>query len=343
MSYLQRLAACLAAAAFAGGLAACSNAPTGSGDAIADVGGTKITKGELDSKLEGGPAGKQALTQLIQGALIEQYAKEHDIVVTDTEVQKKLDETKVHYPTGQFEQILKQQGLTADDVNRLLRHDLILEKAVGKDVKVGDADVKAYFEKNHAAYDKPEQVRARHILVPDEKTADTVYDKLKAGGKFEDLAKQYSTDPSTKEKGGELGFFGRHQMVPTFEQAAFSQPLHEIGKPVKSPFGYHVIEVEEHKDAQTASLASVHDDIKKQLVQQQEAQQVPAFLEGLRAKAKVAIYDDRLKDAMPSPLAPPPATPSPAPSSAATSAASTSAAATANPAVKASPAPAATK
>jgi foldase protein PrsA len=267
--------------------------------------------------------------------------------VTDADVQKKVDEIKARYPPEQFDQILKQQGLTMDDVKRLLRQQLVIEKAVGKNVTVSDADIKAYFEKNRAAYDKPEQVRARHILVADEKTADTIYDKLKSGAKFEDLAKQFSTDPSTKDKGGELGFFGRHQMVPAFETAAFSQPINEIGKPVKSPFGWHIIQVEERKAPQKATLAGVHDQIKAQLVQQQDAQQVPLFLESLKSKAHIVIYDDRLKDAIPSPppAAPAAVTPSAAPSAAAATSVPTAvpaAAATATAsAAPAKPAPAA--
>ena len=132
----------------------------------------------------------------------------------------------------------------------------IIEQAVGPQVKVSDADIKAYFDKNHATLDKPEQVRARHILVADEKTADTIEAKLKAGGNFADLAKQYSTDPSTKDKGGELGFFGKGQMVPAFQAAAFSLPVGAISAPVKSPFGWHIINVEEKR--QSANQGHAH-------------------------------------------------------------------------------------
>jgi foldase protein PrsA len=190
----------------------------------------------------------------------------------------------------------------------------VIEKAVDPQIKVSDTDIKAYFEKNHALLDKPEQVRARHILVADLKTASEVEAKLKAGGDFAALAKQYSTDPSTKDKGGELGFFGKGQMVPSFQAAAFSAPINSITAPVKSPFGYHIIQVEEKKPALKATLASAHDQILAQLKQQQESQQIPVFLQQLKSTAKIDVYDDNLKDAFPSPL---PAAAAPAASAAA--------------------------
>jgi foldase protein PrsA len=243
---------------------------------------------------------------MVQGLLIDQYAKDNNISISDADVAKKEDDIKSKYPPGQFEQILKSQNLTEADVQRILRQQLVVEKAVGANVKVTDADIKAYLDKNHATLDTPEQVRARHILVADLATAQKVEAQLKAGAKFEDMAAKYSTDPSSKIKGGELGFFSKGQMVPAFQDAAFSQPLNVVGPPVKSPFGYHIIEVEEKKPAQIATLASAHDKIKALLTQQQDQQQIPQFLSSLRAKANIQISDDKLKDALP------PAVPAPA-------------------------------
>lgn len=279
------------------GLAACGSG-SGGGD-IAAVNGQKISKADFDKKLEAGPAGKSTLTQLVQQSLVDQYATDNKITVSDDEINKRENDIKVKYPAGQFDQILKQQGLTEPDVRNILRQQIVIEKAVSKDVKVSDADVKAYFDKNHATLDKPEQVRARHILVADSKTAADVEAKLKGGAKFEDLAKQYSTDPSSKDKGGELGFFGKGQMVPAFQDVAFSAPVGKISAPVRSPFGFHIIQVEEKKPALKATLANTRAQISDQLKQQQNAQQFPIFLQGLKAKAKIEVYDDRLKDAFP--------------------------------------------
>jgi len=319
----NRVLAALATAMLGFSVAGCSGGSiAGGGGDIASVNGEKISRAEFDSKLEAGPQAKAILNQMVQSALIDQYAKDSHIVISDADIQKKEDDIKSKYPPGQFEQILKAQNLTEADVKKILREQLIVDKAVSANIKISDADVKSYLDKNHATLDTGEQVRARHILVADLKTAQEVEAQLKAGAKFEDLAKKYSTDPSSKDKGGELGFFSKGQMVPAFQAAAFSQPLNVVGPPVKSPFGYHIIEVEEKKPAQVASMANSADKIRTLLTQQQSQQQYPTFLAGLRQKATIQIYDDKLKDALP-PL--PAATPTP---TAAASAASASAAPT---------------
>ncbi|TAM59257.1 peptidylprolyl isomerase [bacterium] len=308
----HRLALLAAVGALSLSLAACS----GGGGTLASVNGQKITKAQLDSKLEASPGGKQMLGQLIQTALLDQYAKQKGITATDAETQKKIDEIKSRYPAGQFDALLKQQGLTMDDVKQIVTQQVLLEKAVAPQVHVADGDVKAFFDKNHASYDRPEQVRARHILVPDLKTAQVVEQKLKQGQKFEDLAKEYSTDPGSKDKGGELGWFGKGQMVPAFQDAAFSLPIGQTSQPVKSPFGFHVIQVEERRPAQKATLANTSDLIKQQLTQQQEAQLVPPFLSSLRTGAKIEIYDQRFSELLPPtppPSAPAASAPAPAP------------------------------
>lgn len=315
MSKLIRAAAVLSTAVIGVTLAGCSSLFGGSGGGggdVASVNDQKITRAQFDAKLESSPAGKQVLTQLVQQSLVDQYGTTNKIDVSQAEIDKKLADIKSKYPPGQFDMILKQQGLSDADVQNILRQQIIIEKAVAPNVHVTDADVAAYFAKNHTVLDKPEQIRARHILVADRATADTVEAKLKAGGDFAALAKQYSTDTSTKDKGGELGFFGRGQMVPAFQDAAFALPVGAISAPVKSPFGWHVIQVEEKKPAQKATLATSAPQIKDQLTQQQEAQQVPLLLQQLRAKATITVYDDRYKDAFPPPL-PTPAAATPAP------------------------------
>jgi foldase protein PrsA len=301
MLVVNRAVAGFATAALCVSLAACSSAGAAGGD-VASVNGQTISRADFDKKLEAGPAGKSVLTQLVQQKLVEQYAADKKITVTDDEIAKKEDEIKAKYPPGQFEQILKQQGLSEADVHNILQQTIVIQKAVDPQINVSDADIKSYFDKNHALLDKPEQVRARHILVADLKTANEVEAKLKAGGDFAALAKQFSTDPSTKDKGGELGFFGKGQMVPSFQEAAFASPIGATTAPVKSPFGYHIIQVEEKKPATKATLANSHDQILAQLKQQQEQQQIPIFLQQLKSTAKIDIYDDNLKDAFPSPL-----------------------------------------
>ncbi len=303
MPKAHRILAGLASAALALFLTACSSGSSN----IAAVNGEKITRTDLESKLDGSPQAKQILGSLVQGMLVEQYAKDNHIDIPDADVDKKENEIKAQYG-AQFDQLLKSKGLTEPDVRRLIRQQLIVDRAVGKDIKISDAQVNEFFKKNHAQLDKQPQVRARHILVPDIAKANQVEQKLQSGTKFEDLAKQYSTDPGSKDKGGELGMFKKGSMVPSFEAVAFSIPIGQISKPVKSPFGYHIIQVEERQNGQKATLASSRTQIVDQLRQQQEGPLVAPFLSSLQQKAKIDVYDDKYKDAFPSPPATAPST-----------------------------------
>lgn len=319
MSRIPRTAAALGAAALCVSLVACNN---GGGGNIATVNGQAISRADFDHKLESTAAAKQTLNQLVQQALVDQYARDKKIDVSQDDIKKREDEIRKRYPPGQFEQMVKQQGLTEQDVQQILRGSLVLEKAVAPQVHVSEADIKAYFDKNHAQFDKPEQVKARHILVADANTAKQVLAKLKAGGSWDQLAKQYSTDPSSKDKGGDLGYFGRGQMVPQFQDAAFNAKVGQIVGPVKSPFGFHVIQVTDKKPPQKATLASTHDQIKQQLTQQQLGQQEPLLINQLRSSANIQVFDDRYKDAFPqtqpSPAAAASGAPAPAPAAAPT-------------------------
>lgn len=296
MSKAQRVITGLVTLLLGAGLAACS----GTG-AVATVNGDPISKSAFEDKLEGSPGARNTLQQMVQEALILQYAKSNSITVTDDEIAKREDDLKANFPNGSWNDMLKARGLSEDDVKQALREQIILDKALAKDVTITPAQVKQYFDKNHAAFDKPEQVQARHILVANLATANKVEAALKSGQNFADVAKQYSTDPGSKAKGGELGLFRRGQMVPAFDKVAFSLPINTISPPVKSPFGYHIIEVEARQPGQKATVANSTDRITAMLRQQQEAPLIQPFLQGLQQKATIVVLDPRFADLFPSP------------------------------------------
>jgi foldase protein PrsA len=313
MSKAQRLTVGVATLLLSAALAACSG--TNGGGAIVTVNGEPISQSDFEAKLEAGPAAKNTLQQMVQEALIDQYAKNNNITVTDDDIAKREDELKTNFPNGAWDEMLKSRGLDEAQVKQALREQLILDKALAKEVTVTPAQVKQYFDKNKATFDKPEQVQARHILVADLATANKIEGLLKQNpNSFGDLAKQYSTDPGSKDKGGELGFFRRGQMVPAFDKVAFSLPVGAISPPVKSPFGYHIIQVEAKQPGQTATLANTTDKITSLLRQQQEAPLIQPFLQSLQQKANIQVNDPRFADLFPSP---PPAAAPPAGSPAA--------------------------
>jgi peptidyl-prolyl cis-trans isomerase C len=143
---------------------------------------------------------------------------------------------------------------------------------------------KSYQDLVVAKFKPEEQVRARHILVDSEDEAKKIIEQLNGGAKFEDLAKQ-SKDPSG-QNGGDLGFFGRGQMVPEFEQAAFAlEPGKFTETPVKSQFGWHVIKLEEKRMSTPPTFEEVQDELKNHLLRQK----FDAAMTALRDKYKVEI------------------------------------------------------
>ncbi|HTZ54251.1 MAG TPA: peptidylprolyl isomerase [Candidatus Acidoferrum sp.] len=306
MSNLGRIAAGLATLLFATLLTACA-----AGGNVATVNGQSISKADFDAKLESSPAAVSTLQQMVREILLQQYAKQNGITVSDAEIAQKEDAIKANFPPGSWSDMLKSRGLTEDDVHKLISDQIIIDKAVGKNVKVSDAQIAAYFNKNHAAFDKPAQVTARHILVADLKTAQKVEADLKAGKDFAAEAKQYSIDPGSKDKGGELGPIRHGQMVPAFDAAVFSLPVNVISAPVKSPFGYHIIQVESRDPGQKATLANSRDKIADMLRQQQEAPLIQPFLMDLQSKANIQITDPRFQAAFPTPEPTPPAAAAP--------------------------------
>jgi parvulin-like peptidyl-prolyl isomerase len=118
---------------------------------------------------------------------------------------------------------------------------------------------------------------------------------------FRSLAKQYSSDPGTKDKGGELGFFTQGAMVKEFSDAAYSMKVGQISQPVHSPYGWHIIQVEEIKPAMIANLANSSDKIRQQMDGAQEQVLVPQFMDKLIADAKVSISDPNFSDLFPTP------------------------------------------
>jgi foldase protein PrsA len=309
MSKVHRLIAGLAIIVSGAMLSACA------AGSVATVNGEPISQSSFDQKLEGTPMARTVLQQLVQDVLIEQYAKNNNISVSDQEITDRENQLKQNFPNGAWDQMLASRGLTETDVHAALREQIILDKALSKDVKITPAQIKDYFDKNRSQYDKPEQVTARHILVPNLDLANKVEADLKAGKSFADEAKQYSTDPGSKDKGGDLGTFKRGQMVPAFDKAAFTLPIGQISAPVKSPFGYHIIQVQARIPAQKATLASATPQIVETLTQQQEAPLIQPFLQNLQSKATVQTTNPAFANLFPSPM------PTPAASAAAASAA----------------------
>ena len=148
-------------------------------------------------------------------------------------------------------------------------------------VTVSDAEIKTWYEGHQDRYQQSEERRASHILILSKDDADKVKAKAKAEdvlkelqkapSQFAELAKQYSQDPGSAQKGGDLGFFGRGMMVKPFDDAVFSQKEGEVSGLVESDFGYHIIKVTGIKAAKPRSLDEVRAEIEGELKRQAAA------------------------------------------------------------------------
>lgn len=147
------------------------------------------------------------------------------------------------------------------------KESMLKTYALGKllsTVEVSEDEVKEFFDEHKEELKQPESARASHILVEDEEKANEIYEKIKNGEDFAELAKEFSTCPS-KEKGGDLGTFTKGQMVKEFEDAVFENKVGHITEPVKTQFGYHIIKIEEKNEPKEANYEGIKDKLKDQV------------------------------------------------------------------------------
>ncbi|WP_308639196.1 peptidylprolyl isomerase [Paenibacillus silvisoli] len=259
----------------------------GSNETVGSVNGVAISKDQLyDEMVKLG--GQQTLDNLIQDELIKQAADDAGITVTDADVDAEIANIKKHFPSdADFESALMQANMTLDDLKKQTPMQLRIKKLLEPQAKVTEEDIKKYFDENKASFDEPEQVKASHILVATKEEADAIEKQLKEGADFAALAKEKSTDPGSKDNGGDLGFFGKGEMDPAFEEAAFKLKKDEISEPIKTQFGYHIIKGVEHKEAKAATLDEKKAEIKDTLISQKIQELSPTWLEDLKSKAQI--------------------------------------------------------
>jgi len=202
---------------------------------------------------------KQCLDRLTSLILLSKMAKE-----------EKLDETE------EFQILL--EGAKRDILAQMAVDNLI------KNIEVTEEEAKSFYEQNAHHFKKGESVSAKHILVPDEDKCLEILAAINNGEKeFEDAAREFSTCPS-KEQGGDLGEFGRGQMVPEFDQAAFDAEVGAVVGPVQTQFGYHLIKVEKKTEASISPFEEVGERIRMNLLQRKQSEVYAAKVEELREK-----------------------------------------------------------
>jgi parvulin-like peptidyl-prolyl isomerase len=277
-------------------------------DAVAVVGERAVSKAEFDAlmgqaersyKSQERPFPKvgspeyntlknQAVQFLVQRAQFAQKAEELGVEVSDGQVQTRLGEIKKQYFGGdqkKYEQQLKQQGLSEAQVRSDIRAQLLQEgilKKVTAQVKVSERQIEAHYAKNKAQYGTPESREIRHILVSSKRQADRLYAQLQGGGDFAALARRHSKDPGSKAQGGKLTV-SRGQTVEPFDKTAFLLPKDSISRPVKTQYGYHIIQpLSQVRAAKTTPLKDVKESIEATLLQEQRNQAMAKWVEAVK-------------------------------------------------------------
>ncbi|AQX28321.1 MULTISPECIES: peptidylprolyl isomerase [unclassified Bartonella] len=245
---------------------------------IAVIDGKNITAGQLDElALEINPNLVRIPDEQRRVTVLKAYLDMQ--ALAKAALKKKMDKTEAY------------------DKRMAVMRDNILQQLYFKEMivdKIADADVKALYDKEIAALPKEDEIKARHILVKTKEEAEAIINRLNKGENFEEVAKKDSTDGSSAV-GGDLGYFSRGQMVKPFEEVAFNLKVNEYTKkPVESPFGWHVIKVEDRRLKQPPVFDDVKDVLRTQLIRER----YQTLITDLRSEVDVKYPDSNFAKLM---------------------------------------------
>ena len=257
---------------------------------------------------------QQVLDRLIQIQLLNAKATPADKALGKETCDKRFQSVKTR--AGSEENLnrqLKSLGMSVEQLRTRMLEETTAEAVVERElnIKIGDADIKKFYDENPAKFEQPEMVRASHILLSTkDETAKTeltdaqkaakrkkledILKRARAGEDFAKLAKEYSEDPGSKNNGGEYTF-PRGQMVPEFEAAAFSLNTNQVSDIITTSFGYHIIKLQEKMPAKKLELAKVSQEVRDYLKSQAVQKDLPGFIDKMKKEANVEILDEKLK------------------------------------------------
>ncbi len=246
---------------------------------------------------------KEVLEQLIGQKLIHLESRKKGFSVPATEVDAQLKKMKGQFPSdAEFKQALDRMGFLDTDLAPQIQERMevqrFIDAEIASKIKIPDTDAKAFYDGNAGYFKKEGKVKASHILItvaPDaekekkekaRQDIEKILEKIKNGEDFAALAKSHSQGPSGAS-GGDLGFFGRGQMVKPFEDAAFALETGEISGVVETQFGYHIIKVFEKQPELITPYAEVKERIAQHLKSQEIRTQITKFVEELKKTASI--------------------------------------------------------
>lgn len=260
-------------------LSACSNDDS---EAIVKSDAGEITKEQLYDAMKEKYGASTLQPMIYEKVLAEKYK------VSDKEIDEEVNKIKSQYGDN-FLTAIQQYGYNSEeDLRTMFKTGLLQQKAAVKNIKVTDKEIKAYYE------DYQPDIKVRHILVADEKTAKEVKKKLDNGEKFATVAKKYSTDTATASKDGDLGWISPGTKDEDFEKAAFKLKVDAISDPVKTTNGYEIIQVTDKKEKE--KYEDVKDEMEYKLkVSKLTTEDINKAMAKELKEADVSIKDKDLK------------------------------------------------
>jgi peptidyl-prolyl cis-trans isomerase C len=245
---------------------------------LATVNDHPITESDLEARL-------QSLPPQLRGQMDNPEQRKHlleQMALAYLMVEEARKEGLDHSP--EFK-----QGMAAAE-ERLLS-TLYVRKHVGEPERPSDEAIRKEYETHLQEMTPSPKIRARHILVKTEAEAKAARKRVVEGGEdFAEVAKQVSTGPSAQQ-GGDLGLFGKGRMVPAFEKAAFALKKGEVSQPVKTQFGWHIIQVTEIQGGQPPTFEQVKDRLAQRMMQQHMREELEKLTDRLRSKARIDIKE----------------------------------------------------
>lgn len=240
--------------------------------------------------------------QLIEATLLMEVAEKKDIEVTEPEIDQMLAQIASNFETKEaFEDAVAKTGETIESTRAKIKKNITLQKFVQQDyvdkTEVSEEDAQKYYDANKTKFISGEEVRASHILLKkeDKELAMEIHEKLTEGanGDFAEFAKAHSECPS-REKGGDLGFFGRGKMVPEFDKAAFELEKDQISDLVETQFGYHILKVTDKNIGGLKKFDDVKDALKQSIKNTVINNKLSKFAQELKAEATIEINEELL-------------------------------------------------
>ncbi len=238
------------------------------------------------------------LVQVIDRELSLAQADRMGLKIDPAEHERAIEETRRDYPEGTFETMLRERGTNLREWSAELKEDLLMEKVVQQlvysRIEASEEEVSRYYEENTREFDRPDQVRARQIVVATEEEGEKVLGLLRQGEPFAAVARKFSLSPDA-DQGGDLGFFSKGEMPPEFEKAVLGLAVGQLSDLVKSEYGYHVFLVEEKRKAARLTLDDVREEIRETLLSAKKEKAYQDWLRELRSQATIEMDWSLLK------------------------------------------------